>query len=78
MRTLKGMRLVDVQFDVCGGSVHTLYLKAHGNDDGNTLFVGNVDYGTLRLLLIHSFLASFIRSLTHYTIITHAYANYHY
>ncbi len=77
MRTLKGMRLVDVPLDVCGGSVHTLYLKAHGNDDGNTLFVGNVDYGTL-ILLIHSFFALFFRSLTHYTTITHAYANYHY
>jgi len=64
MRTLKGMRLVDVPLDVCGGSVHTLYLKAHGNDDGNTLFVGNVDYGTLILLLIpHSLLYSFDLSL---------------
>jgi len=68
MRTLKGMRLVDLPLDANGGSVHTLYLKAHSNDDGNTLFVGNVDYGTQRRLQLLKFLSPHL--LAHTTSLT--------
>lgn len=49
MRFIKGYRIIDIPLSESGGSVHSLYVKAHADrskqdSNGRVLFVGNVDY----------------------------------